>query len=99
MRLDVLSHSETYFRGIFMKYVLTILFFAQLGFATEVATSTAINEKAVVVEEGINFESWESEFDSSMKKAKIKVRKCEAQSKNCQFEKFQALDPSFDMVH
>lgn len=56
-------------------------------------------EQSLVVNEGINFDEWESEFDTSIKKAKVRADKCtEKGKKNCQFEKFQALDPSFDMV-
>lgn len=82
-----------------MKYVFAILFFANMAFAKEVMKPSDKKEQTIVANEGINFNEWESEFESSMEKANIRVKKCEAKSQNCQFEKFQALDPSFDMVH
>ena len=91
-----------------MKYVLFILLFANLSFGaseftkpleSSVKSTAEIQDQAVVANEEIDFHEWESEFNTSMDKARKKVKKCEAKSKNCQFEKFQALDPSFDMVH
>ncbi len=82
-----------------MKYLIMILFFASLGMANDRAAETEQQGQTKLATEGINFQEWESEFDNSMQKAKGRVRKCESKSKNCQFEKFQALDPSFDMVH
>lgn len=84
-----------------MKYLFAmILFTMNMAFANDDFTqAVAKTDSAVKVSEGIDFQEWESQFESSMDKAKTKVRKCESNSKNCQFEKFQALDPSFDMVH
>ena len=68
----------------------------------EIQPSVKSEQSALAASEGINFGEWESEFDASMKKAKVRVKKCESgktQSQNCQFEKFQALDPSVDVVH
>ena len=82
-----------------MKYVFMILFLANITFASDLIKPSDKLEQSMVASEGINFQEWENEFDNSMQKAKIRVKKCETKSKNCQFEKFQALDPSFDMVH
>ncbi len=82
-----------------MKYLFMVLFFANFVMANELLIAQAKQEQTKVIAEEINFQEWESEFDSSMQKAKVRVRKCESKSQNCQFEKFQALDPAFDMVH
>ena len=82
-----------------MKYIFAMLFLAQAVFAGDLIKPSVKNEQVVATNEGIDFKEWESQFDSSMEKAKVRVQHCESKSKNCQFEKFQALDPSFDMVH
>ncbi len=84
-----------------MKYLFAMIFFTlNMAFANDDFTpAVAKTESSAKASEGIDFQEWESQFDSSMDKAKTKVRKCESNSKNCQFEKFQALDPAFDMVH
>ena len=82
-----------------MKHFFAILFLVSSAFAGELIKPVAKPEQAVVASEGIDFKEWESDFDHSIEKAQVKVRKCEKNSKNCQFEKFQALDPNFDMVH
>lgn len=82
-----------------MKYIFTILFSMNVVFASDLLKPSLLEEQTVATSEGIDFQEWESEFDTSMKKAKVRVQKCETKSRNCQFEKFQALDPSFDMVH
>lgn len=81
-----------------MKSILLILLFAHLSFASELLRPSAKIEQTIVSADGIDFQEWESEFDTSVEKAKVQVKKCETKSKNCQFEKFQALDPAFDMV-
>jgi hypothetical protein len=87
---------------IFFKMFLFTIIISVSGFATaaDVIKPSAQDEQTINnVNDGINFQEWESDFNASMTSAKVKVKKCEAKSKNCQFEKFQALDPSFDMVH
>ncbi len=81
-----------------MKLLFVLLFFANSVLATQLIKPSKQQEQIVASGDGINFTEWESEFDTSMKKAKVRVQKCEAKNKNCQFEKFQALDPSFDVV-
>ena len=82
-----------------MKYLLMVLFFGNFVMANDLHIAKAKQEQTKVTADEINFQEWESEFDNSMQKAKVRVRKCESKSRNCQFEKFQALDPAFDMVH
>ncbi len=82
-----------------MKYLLMVLFFGNFVMANDLLVAKAKQEQTKVTADEINFQEWESEFDNSMQKAKVRVRKCESKSRNCQFEKFQALDPAFDMVH
>ncbi len=82
-----------------MKYLFIVLFFANFAMASELLIAQTKQEQTKVTADEINFQEWESEFDNSVQKAKVRVRKCEAKSRNCQFEKFQALDPAFDMVH
>lgn len=47
--------------------------------------------KVETVEDGINFDEWESDFNKSITKT---PKNCKGQ--NCQFKNKQALDPSFD---
>lgn len=84
-----------------MKTIFAILFLVSTAFAGELIKPVAKTEQTTVAAatEGIDFNEWEADFDHSIEKAQLKVRKCEKNSKNCQFEKFQALDPDFDMVH
>ena len=87
------------FKEVIMRYIFAILFLMSTAYASEFIKPAANTEQAVVAGDGIDFNEWESDFDHSIEKAQVKVRKCEKNSKNCQFEKFQALDPDFDMVH
>jgi hypothetical protein len=85
-----------------MKYILVSVFFTISAFAFEVIKPSAKIDQPVAMGDGIDYNQWETEFDTSLEKAKLKVKKCVSGSKKkkgCQFEKYQALDPSFDMIH
>ncbi len=92
-----------------MRYMIMLLFLSRAVYATaqqnpfdpqagsQVQTDANKNS-------GIDFKEWESEFDSSMAKARAdrempSVDKCSVRSRNCQFIKLKAQLPQEDELH
>ena len=87
--------------AIFILLTLPLTAFAQLDemdASAFAATAPALtNHEEVYAEsntqlDGIDFNSWESDFDKS-----VKTQKNDCSGKNCKFKNKQALDPSWDL--